>query len=177
MKKIIVIGGSNSKKSINKELAIYAAKQVKDASLEVIDLNDFNFPLYGIDLEELSGIDSEAKRLSDVFDTADGFVVSLAEHNGAYSVAFKNAFDWLSRINGKVWREKPLLLLATSPGARGGQTVLEIAAGRFPYMGAEITGTLSFPSFFDNYKEGQIVDKELKEQLINEVQKLQDALK
>lgn len=177
MKNIVVIGGSNSEKSINKILATYAAEQLSEVMLTVVDLNEFSLPIYGIDLENKEGIHSEAKRLNGVFDWADGFVVSLAEHNGAYSTAFKNAFDWLSRVNANVWREKPMLLLATSPGARGGQTVLEIAASRFPYMGAKITGTLSFPSFFDNFKDGEIVDADLKASLSKQVTAFQDALK
>ena len=176
MKNIIVIGGSNSKKSINKELATYTAEKLNDVVLTIVDLNEFKLPLYGIDLETEEGIHSEAKRLNGIFDWADGFVVSLAEHNGAYSVAFKNAFDWLSRINGKVWREKPLLLLATSPGGRGGQTVLNIAAGSFPHMGAKITGTLSIPSFYDNFKEGALVDEDLNTALLKEVMKFQEEI-
>lgn len=169
MKSIVVIGGSNSRKSINKELAFFAASQISNVELKVLDLNDFNLPLYGIDLEQEEGIHSEAKRLSSIFDEADGFVVSLAEHNGSYSVAFKNAFDWLSRINGKVWRGKPVLLMATSPGVRGGKTVLETAAASFPHMGGDISGTYSLPSFFDNFKKGAIVDGTLKTQLSKEI--------
>ena len=176
MKNIIIIGGSNSKNSINKILAIYTAEFLKDVVLTLVDLNEFKLPLFGIDLENEEGIHSEAKRLNGIFDWADGFVISLAEHNGAYSAAFKNAFDWLSRVNGKVWRDKPMLLLATSPGARGGQTVLDIAAGRFPYMGAKITGTLSFPSFFDNFKDGDVVDADLKSKLLVEISKFQEVI-
>ncbi len=177
MKNIVVIGGSNSKKSINKILATYVAEQLNDVVLTIIDLNEFKLPLYGIDLETEEGIHAEATRLSGVMDWADGFVVSLAEHNGAYSAAFKNAFDWLSRIEMKVWREKPMLLMASSPGARGGQTVLDIAKGSFPHMGANLTGTLSFPSFFDNFKEGAIVDGDLKSAVFKEIAKLQEAIK
>ena len=176
MKNIVVIGGSNSKNSINKALAGYAAEQLKEVVLTIVDLNEFKLPLYGIDLETEQGIHAEAKRLNGIFDWADGFVVSLAEHNGAYSTAFKNAFDWLSRIDGIVWRDKPLLLMATSPGARGGQTVLDIAAARFPYMGAKITGALSVPSFYDIFKGGVIVNKEIKENLLLEVSKFQKEI-
>lgn len=176
MKNIVVIGGSNSKKSINKEFASYAAEQLNDVVLTVVDLNEFKLPLYGIDLETDQGIHSEAKRLSGVFDWADGFIISLAEHNGAYSAAFKNAFDWLSRINGKVWREKPTLLLATSPGGRGGQTVLQIASNSFPHLGAKVTGTLSLPSFHENFKDGEIVNKEFKSKLMKEVEQFQEQI-
>jgi len=176
MKKVIALGGSNSIKSINKVLAVHTASMLKDTEVKVLDLNEFSLHLYGIDLETENGIPQDAHNLLKEIKEADGIVLSLAEHNGAYSTAFKNAYDWMSRIDGKLWSEKPMLLMATSPGARGGATVLEIAKGRFPYMGGNIVANLSFPSFFDNYKEGVIADENLNKQLQAVVDKLQHAL-
>jgi len=171
MKKIIALGGSNSNNSINKTLAIYVARQIENTEILVIDLNDFDIPLYGIDLETTNGIPSEAIRLNELFNQADGFVVSLAEHNGSYTVAFKNIFDWLSRINSKVWKNKPMLLMATSPGARGGIGVLQSAKDRFPQMGANLIADFSFPSFYDNFSGNDISNKELKIDLTNKINK------
>ena len=176
MKTIIAIGGSNSKNSINKTLAVYTANQLKDIVVKTIDLNDYKLPLYGIDFENDNGIVQAAHDLLKEIKDSDGIVLSLAEHNGAYSSAFKNAFDWMSRIDGKLWSEKPMLLMATSPGARGGATVLEIAKGRFPYMGGNIIAELSFPSFFDNFKEGEITDLNLNAKLQSAIAKLEKAL-
>ena len=176
MKKIITIGGSNSKNSNNKILAEYTGSLLKNVELTKIDLNDFELPIFSVDVENEKGFPEDLKKLNTIIDEADGFIISLAEHNGAYSVAFKNAFDWLSRIEGKVWRDKPMLLLATSPGARGGQTVLDIALGRFPYMGGNIVGSMSFPSFFENFKEDEITNAELKAAHLKLVNKFQDAI-
>lgn len=176
MKTVIALGGSNSKNSINKVLASYTANQIKEVKVKLLDLNDYNLPLYGIDIENDNGIPQDAHNLLKEIQDADGIVLSLAEHNGAYSTAFKNAFDWMSRVDGKLWSEKPMLLMATSPGARGGATVLEIAKGRFPYMGGHIVSDMSFPSFFDNFKDGEIADENLKKQLQTAVDKLQQAL-
>ena len=87
----------------------------------------------------------------------------MSEHNGNYSAAFKNIFDWCTRINGKVFQEKPMLLLATSPGARGGASVLEIAKNAFPRYGALVKATFSLPSFDENFdiQKGQISNTEL----------------
>ena len=41
--------------------------------------------------------------------------------------AFKNIYDWISVIEKIVWSNKPILLMSTSDGARGGQSVLETA--------------------------------------------------
>jgi len=176
MKKVIALGGSNSKNSINKTLAVHAANLLKDIEVKVLDLNEYELPLYGIDLENENGIPQDAHNLLKEIKDADGVVLSLAEHNGAYSTAFKNAYDWMSRIDGKLWSEKPMLLMATSPGARGGATVLEIAKGRFPYMGGNIVADLSLPSFFDNFKEGVIVDENLNKQLQVAVEKLEVSM-
>ncbi|MBI9041725.1 NADPH-dependent FMN reductase [Lutibacter sp.] len=176
MKKIITIGGSNSKQSISKQLAEYTGDLINNVELINIDLSNYNLPLFSVDVESENGFPEKANELNELLDKADGFIVSLAEHNGAYSVAFKNMFDWLSRIEGKVWRNKPMLLLATSPGARGGMTVLEIALGRFPYHGAEIVGHLSFPLFNENFINSEIVNLELKTSLVGLVEDFERVL-
>ena len=176
MKNIITIGASSSKKSINKELAEYTGSLLSGVELLKIDLNNYEMPLFSIDLENEKGIPKLANDLQHTFKEADGFIISFAEHNGAYSAAFKNVFDWLSRIDGKVWQDKPMLLLATSPGARGGQTVLDIALGRFPYMGGQIIGNMALPSFFDNFKEGELVNVDLKNSLLELVEDFQKSI-
>lgn len=176
MKKIIAFAGSNSKTSINKQLAIYASSLVEDVEVEILDLNDFELPLYGIDLENEKGIPEDAHRFLNLIKSSDGIVLSLAEHNGAYATVFKNLFDWMSRIDGKLWSEKPMLLMATSPGARGGATVLEIAKGRFQYMGGNIVSDFSFPSFGNNFSEGKIINEELNADLKTRVEKFQNSL-
>lgn len=176
MKNIIAFAGSNSKNSINKELVAYAAKKVDSAEVTVLDLNDFELPLYGIDYEIEHGIPGNAHKFLELIQSSDGIVLSLAEHNGAYATVFKNIFDWMSRINGKLWSEKPMLLMATSPGARGGATVLEIAKGRFKYMGGNIVADFSFPSFNDNFSNGNITDETLNEALLKQVSIFEKAL-
>ena len=177
MRKILTIPGSNSSASINKKLAVYVAQQIEHVDIEVIDLNDYELPLYGMDEEKLRGIPLDAAKLNDKLNDSDAFVISLAEHNGSYSVAFKNALDWLSRIDSKVWKEKPMLLLSTSPGARGGATVLEAAKGYFPFMGGNIIASLAVPSFYDNYKEDRIVDESIQKRIQKMVVELQTSLK
>jgi|TARA_B110000967_G_C18890781_1_gene567223 NAD(P)H-dependent FMN reductase len=176
MKKIIAFAGSNSKNSINKSLARFTSTLVKDVETEVLDLNDFELPIYGIDEEIENGIPENANKFLDILRSSDGIILSLAEHNGAYTTVFKNLFDWMSRIDGKLWSDKPMLLMSTSPGGRGGATVLEIARGRFPYMGGNIVSTFSLPSFNDNFKDESFVNKELKTQLDIEVLRFQQSI-
>ncbi|MEO8254321.1 MAG: NAD(P)H-dependent oxidoreductase [Flavobacterium sp.] len=173
-KKIIAFGASSSTNSINKQLAVYAASQFKNADIEVLDLNDYEMPIFSLDKESKNGIPELANHFFNKLGTADLIVVSLAEHNGAYSTAFKNIFDWTSRINTEFFQQKQTLLLSTSPGPRGGITVLEIAKNRFPFQGAVIKGSFSLPSFNDNFNSNEgITDEKLKNDLLEITQAIQ----
>lgn len=176
MKKIIALGGSNSKNSINKELAQYTANQITNSETIVADLNDFELPLYGIDLEKEKGIPDNAKKLNILIKEADGVVISMAEHNGSYTAAFKNTIDWLSRINQKVWKDKPIFLMATSPGGRGGATVLDTAKTAFPFFGSNVIADFSLPSFYDNYSKDGIKNADLNETLNQKILMFQKAI-
>ncbi len=165
--KIIAFAGSNSQNSINKKLATYAASLFEIAEVEVLDLNDFQMPIFGVDIEKEIGQHPLAKAFLEKIATADILVVSLAENNGNYSVAFKNVFDWCSRIGAKVFQDKPMLLMAASPGGRGGASVLGIAKNALPRYGADIKAVFSLPSFNDNFdvEKGVISNEELDEKL------------
>ena len=176
MKNIIALGGSNSTESINKTLASFAASLVPNATVNTLDLNDYTIPLYGIDYEQAHGIPEDAKKLNSLIANADGLVISLAEHNGAYSAAFKSVFDWMSRINKEVWHQKPMLLMATSPGARGGQSVLTLAKNTFPHLGGNIVADFSLPSFQEHFNNNTITDNTLLTALKEEVAKLTKAM-
>ena len=176
MKHIIAFAGSDSKTSINKQLSNYAASLVEGVEVTVLDLNDFELPLYSMNLELSDGIPENAKKFLDIIKACDGIVLSLAEHNGTYATVFKNLFDWMSRIDGKLWSDKPMLLMSTSPGARGGATGLEIAQGRFGFMGGNIVGSFSLPSFGENFSDGKINNEELNNQLLEEVEQFTESL-
>lgn len=167
MKKIIAFGASNSKNSINKKFASATAHLFQDASVAILDLNDFEVPTYGVDIEKEAGIPQAAHDFFNQLKTADLLVVSMAEHNGNYTAAFKSLFDWMTRIDLGIFHGKPMLLLSTSPGKRGAATVLEISKNRFPEHQAKIYATYSLPSFYDNFDEEKgITNLEIKKELL-----------
>jgi NAD(P)H-dependent FMN reductase len=167
--KIVAFGGSNSTQSINKHLATYAASLFESAEVEVLDLNDFAMPLFSVDLEKEVGQHDLAKAFLAKLGSADILVVSLAENNNNYSSAFKNLFDWCSRIVKEVFQQKPMLLMATSPGSRGGASVLEIGRNALPRYGADIKATFSLPAFNANFdlEQNKISNAELDKELRN----------
>jgi NAD(P)H-dependent FMN reductase len=165
--KLLAFAASSSKKSINKQLATYAASLVEGANTEVVDLNDYELPLFSQDKEaELGQPDLARAFLSKIAD-ADALIIAFAEHNGTYSAAYKNLFDWCSRINPKVFQNKAMVLLATSPGARGGASVLAAAVSSAPFFDGKVKASMSLPSFHDNFdvEQGCVSNKILQQQL------------
>lgn len=176
MKRILAIGASTSEKSINKQLSTYVANMIVDAEVKVVDLNDFELPLYKIDLQESFGIPENAYKFDDIISQADGIILSLAEHNGLPSAAFKNLLDWLSRIDKNVWKQIPMFLMSCSPGERGGQNVLEIIEKSIPNLGGKIITTFSLPLFYDNFSGNEITNEILKNKLLKQVKIFEMAL-
>ena len=161
--KVLAIGATNSKTSINQQLAAYTASLANNAQVEVLDLNDFEMPIYSEDREKASGIHQHAQRFFSKIGEADAVVISFAEYNGSYTAAFKNVFDWASRIDMKVYQGKPVVMLAASPGPGGATSVLSSAVNSAPYFAADIKGTLSVPSFYDNFdvEIGEVTNAEM----------------
>ncbi|THK42124.1 NAD(P)H-dependent oxidoreductase [Methylophaga sp. SB9B] len=165
--KVIAFAASSSKQSINKQLVTYAASLIDNADVEVLDLNDYELPLFSVDIEKDLGQPALAQAFLDKLGSADALVISFAEHNGNYSAAWKNLFDWCTRIDQKIFQKKPTILLSTSPGERGGATVMDIAVSSLPRFAAEIKGSMSLPSFYDNFDidNGRIINAEYDQQL------------
>jgi len=167
MRKIIAIGGSNSINSINRKLANFTALLFDNSIVNLYDLSQVDLPIFSIQLEAKSEMSEAVLDFAKQIDESDLIILSLAENNGNLNAGFKNLLDWTSRIEGrKIFGGKPMLLMVTSPGARGGASVLEIAEKLFPYQGAVVKNTFSLPSYNKNYDdELGIIDLELLENL------------
>jgi len=150
-KRVVAFAASSSRRSINKQLVTWACGLLDGAEAEILDLNDYELPLFSVDLEDELGQPEPARAFLDKISGSDGIIISFAEHNGAYSSAYKNLYDWVSRIQPKVYRDKPMVLLSTSPGGRGAKSVMELALRQIPRFGGEIRASVSVPSFGDNF--------------------------
>jgi len=149
--KILAFAASNSTQSINRQLLSFASTLIEGAEIETLDINDYEMLLYSSDREAAQGIPEEAHRFYNKIGSADALLISFAEHNGSYTAAYKNLYDWASRIDPKVYQNKPTVMLSTSPGARGGAGVLAAAVNSAPFFGADLRASMSVPSFYDNF--------------------------
>jgi len=178
MKKIIAFGASSSSTSINQQFAKWAASQLEEVEVALLDLNDFEMPIYSSDRETADGIHEKARQFKTHVEGADGILISFAEHNGSYSSAFKNVFDWMSRLGLPIWSDKPMFLMGTSPGGRGAATVLETAANAIPHQGGVVVARFSLPSFGQNFDAvNGIIDEDLKSEFQAQAEKFREAMK
>lgn len=125
--RVLAFAGSARKDSLNKRLVRVAAGVARDAGAQVtlLDLDDFEMPVYHGDHEAAGGLPPAAQRLREAFLAHDALLISSPENNASVPAALKNAIDWVSRPhagqNGLVpYQGKVAALLAASPGALGG---------------------------------------------------------
>lgn len=158
MKKIIAFSGSNSSQSIHQAFIHYAVGLIdcEEIEIEVLDLRDFDAPIYGIDLEQRSGIPNQIQKLKDKLDSAHAYIIASPEYNGMMPAFFKNIIDWLSRIDQKIFNNKDVVLLSASPGANGGATNLSHLASVMPHWGGRLVGKLSVGSFNQFLDHGKL---------------------
>lgn len=177
--KILAFAASNSRQSINKALVSCAAKVLKaefypDAKIEILDINDFDIPIFGVDFEREVGEPKAARRFYEKIGSADILLISYAEHNGHYTAFYKNLFDWTSRISKEVYQGKPAVFFSVSTGANGAKSVLHAATTSAEYFGADLKASLSVPSFDDNFdlEKGKLTNDDLQSDLVAALRKL-----
>jgi len=136
-----------------------------NASVEVLDVNDYEMPIFSEDREKELGQHETAKRFLEKIRKADFLIIAYAEHNGSFTAAYKNLLDWTSRIEHKIFQDKPTLMLATSLGA--GASVLNLAERAAPYFGANVRAVVSVPNFHENFDISgeQVTNPEIRRKL------------
>ncbi|MGD8566940.1 MAG: NADPH-dependent FMN reductase [Gammaproteobacteria bacterium] len=172
--KVLAFAASSSTKSINHQLVRYAASLLEEAEIELLDLNDYELPLFSEDKETELGEPALAKAFLDKIGSSDAVIISFAEHNGSYTVAYKNIFDWASRINQKVFQNKPMVLLAAAPGAGGAASVLSAAIASAPFFEGKVKASVSVPNFHENFdiEHGRITNTVINTQLLTAINSL-----
>ncbi len=175
MKKILLFSGSNSSRSINQRLILHISKLINGFTVKVLNLANFNIPIFSEDLEREKGYSKELKKLHDEIISADGLVISVPEHNGNLPAFFKNILDWLSRLDRNFLKDKKIFLCSTSPGSRGGKRSMEVAERTFPYFGGKVVSSFSLPSFQKNFSN-DIADPNLKNELLEQIELFLNSL-
>lgn len=175
MTKLLMFAGSARKASTNKQLAALAARTAKEAGAQVtlIDLADFDMPIYNGDLEAETGLPENAKRLKQLFVEHDGFFIASPEYNSSISAVLKNALDWISRphtdnepglwaFNGKV-----AAIGSVAPGALGGLRGLVPLRMMLGNIGVTVVpAQVAVPDGFNAFDDGGALVTELPGQML-----------
>ncbi len=162
MSKILALAGSNNSKSINHQLVEYVSSLIKDHELTVLDIRAWNVPMYSIDMDP-DETPEQITTLMNLIKEHDAFIISSPEHNGSTPAFLKNILDWLSRRSEGIFVRKPVFLMSTSPGKGGGANNMKQLIHSLPYQHAVIASTFSLPSFYDNFKDGEVIGEHLGE--------------
>lgn len=155
MKKILAFAGSNHTMSINHQLVEFTATLINDCEVKVLDIRNWEIPMYSINMDP-DQTPEKITELISIIKESDGFIIASPEHNGATPAFFKNIIDWLSRRGKKVFDNKPVFLMSTSPGPGAGATHLKYLIHSLPYQGAKVAASYSLPSFHSNVQDGKV---------------------
>jgi NAD(P)H-dependent FMN reductase len=125
--RILAFAGSARRESFNKKLIQIAAAgaEAGGASVTLIDLADFELPLFNQDLEAEKGLPEKAVALKKLFVEHDGLLMSCPEYNSSITPLWKNTIDWVSRqAPGETplaaFKGKVATIMSASPGKLGG---------------------------------------------------------
>ena len=112
---IIGLSGSLRAGSFNTALLRAAASLMpEDSQLLVKTIH--GIPLYDGDVEAATGIPAAVRELGEAIAKANGLLLVTPEYNNSIPGPFKNAIDWLSRIDDLViFTGKPVAVIGASP--------------------------------------------------------------
>jgi len=131
MTSILIYAGSARRGAFSRQLAAAATTLVSEAGGKptLIDLADFEVPLYNADSEDSGGIPQPVVVYRRLVATHQGMIIVTPEYNGFITPLLLNMLCWASRPSpgddfGAVFQNKPVALLASSPGRLGGVRVI-----------------------------------------------------
>lgn len=171
--RVLVMGASLRKESINVRLAGLAARTAVDlgAEAQLVDFHDFAVPPLDADVLAADGVPEAAQRFADLLAETDGYVIAAPEYNFSVSGVLKNLIDWVSRVQPAPFVGTHGLLLSASPGPVGG--LRGLWALRIPLEGL---GSHVYPDMFGLALAGstltdsdEISDAALRERFVGNV--------
>ena len=92
----------------------------KLASSHILDLKEYNFPLFEERLTRQKWPLTKALGFAEKIKLADGVIIVTPEYNGGYPASLKNVIDLLH----SEWKRKPIAIATVSSGMFGGTQVI-----------------------------------------------------
>jgi chromate reductase len=138
--RILAFSGSARRESLNRKLLAVVVEATKAAGAEVtlLDLNQYELPLYHGDLEDRDGLPANAKKLIELITQHTGLLVASPEYNSMITPLLKNTIDWCTRGDDNPFAGKVAAVVSASPGAYGGVRSAQLARQLLLHLGAHV---------------------------------------
>lgn len=144
--RILAFSGSSRKESFNRKFLAAAVQAVRDAGGDVtlIELKDYELPLYNGDLEDAQGLPANAAKLIGLIQEHAGLLIASPEYNSMFTPLLKNTIDWCTRGDDNPFTGKVAAVISASPGALGGVRSLKLAQQLLLHLGCHVVPGQNF---------------------------------
>lgn len=138
-----ILSGSTRAASMNRKLVSAMAHVFESAKAQthIIDLGDYDMPLYNGDYEEANGVPEAAKRLIADLSACDGVFISTPEYNGCMPALLKNSIDWTTRVELSQFSGPVYGIGSATPGPLSGIMALRQLHFVLTRLGAHVVPT------------------------------------
>lgn len=129
----------------------------KLATVGILDLNEFNFPLFDERLRFQKNPSSEMLGFAEKIKSADSVLIVTPEYNGGYPASLKNVIDLLY----DEWHRKPIAISTVSDGIFGGsQVITSLQFSLWKIRAWTVSAMFPVPKVQDSFDEdGNPLDK------------------
>ncbi len=124
---VLAFAGSARRESFNGKLIRAAVRSLDESDFHctLLDLRDYELPIYDGDLEATEGLPKKVLELQEIFKAHNVLLIASPEYNSSFSPLLKNTIDWVSRASDTTpslaaYKGKIAAIMAASPGALGG---------------------------------------------------------
>lgn len=138
-----ILSGSTREASMNRKLVSAMAHVFESAGaqVQIIDLSDYDMPIYNGDYEEAEGVPEAAKKLIADLSACDGVFIATPEYNGCMPALLKNAIDWTTRVELGQFTGPIYGIGSATPGPLSGIMALRQLHFILTRLGAQVVPT------------------------------------
>ena len=126
MPHITIISSSVRRDRDSHRVALFFKRFIDEkklATTEVLDLNEYRFPIFDERLTRQKDPSAKALEFAEKINDADGVIIITPEYNGGYPASIKNVIDLLYAE----WQRKPVAISTVSSGPFGAsQTIISL---------------------------------------------------
>ena len=164
-KTALTICGSLSSDSINEVFRRHMSQKLREAGVEVtdLDMHDYPLPIFDLDIEKAGETPEAARQLAEMFRSYDIVLIISPEYNGGVTPLIANLVSWVSRDKPNPFKHAVFGIGGVSDGKYATIFALSHLRDSLSKIGALVVPTLlglgPYPDVFDadgNPNEGNI---------------------